>query len=47
MIPEIMLDIMKTDVFLLLLTQNIGTENKDNRIIGANYTVKVKQGINK
>ena len=35
MIPEIMRDIMKTAVFLLRPTQNIGKENEDNRIIGA------------
>ena len=48
-IPEIMLDIMKTAAFKFLLcqTQHIVTENEDDRIIGANYTLKVKQGINK
>ena len=47
MIPEIMLDVMKTAVFLLRPTQNIVTENEDDRIIGANYTLKAKQGRNK
>ena len=46
-IPDIMLDIMKTAAFLLRHTQHIGTENEDDGIIGANYTLKVKQGINK
>ena len=47
-IPEIMLDIMKTAAFLLQRqTQHIVTENEDDGIIGANYTLKVKQGINK
>jgi hypothetical protein len=46
MIPEIMLDIMKTAAFLRP-TQSIVTENEHDRIIGANYTLKVKQGINK
>ena len=46
-IPEIMLDIMKTAAFLLRQTQHIVTENEDDGIIGANYTLKVKQGINK
>ncbi len=46
-IPEIMLDIMKIAAFLLRQTQHIVTENEDDRIIGENYTLKVKQGINK
>ena len=43
MIPEIMLDIMKTAVFLRR-TQNIVTENEHGRIIGAFYILKAKQG---
>ena len=46
-IPEIMLDIMKTAAFLLRQTQHIVIKNEDDGIIGANYTLKVKQGINK
>ena len=46
-IPEIVLDIMKTAAFLLRQTQHIVTENEDDGIIGSNYTLKVKQGINK
>ena len=46
-IPDIVLDIIKTAAFLLRQTQHIVTEDEDYRIIGANYTLKVKQGINK
>ena len=42
-----MLDIMNTAVFLLRPTQTIVTENEDDGIIGANYTMKVIQGRNK
>ena len=45
MIPEIMLDITKTGAFLHAI-QNIVTENKQNKKLGANYTLKAKQGIN-
>ena len=45
MIPEIMLDITKNCAFLHAI-QNIVTENMHNKIIGANYTLNVKQGIN-
>ena len=45
MIPEIMLDITKTSAFLHAI-QNIVSENKYNKKIGANYTLNVKQGIN-
>ena len=42
-IPETMLDDMKTASFLHLI-QNIVTENDYDRIKGANYTLKAKQG---
>ena len=45
-IPDIVLDIMKTAAFLRQ-TQNIVTENEHERIIGASYSLKAKQGINK
>ena len=45
-IPEIMLDIIKTAVFLRS-TQNIVTGNEHDRIIGAFCILKSKQGINK
>ena len=45
-IPEIIFDIMKTAAFLRQ-TQNIVTENEHERIIGASYSLKAKQGINK
>ena len=45
MIPEIMLDISKTVAFLHA-KQNIVTDNMHNRIIGANYKLNAKSGIN-
>ena len=45
MIPEIKLDVTKTGAFLHAI-QNIVTENMHNRIIGANYTLNAKPGIN-
>ena len=44
-IPEIMLDISKTVAFLHAI-QNIVTESMHNRMIGANYTLNAKPGIN-
>ena len=45
MIPEIMLDISKTVAFLHA-KQNIFTENMHKRMIGANYKLNAKPGIN-
>ena len=45
MIPEIMLDISKTVAFLHA-KQNIVTDNMHNRMIGANYKLNAKPGIN-
>ena len=45
MIPDIMLDIMKTGAFLHAI-QSIVTEDKHNKKIGEYYTLKAIQRIN-
>ena len=45
MIPEIMLDISKTVAFLHAKHNNV-TDNMHNRMIGANYKLYSKPGIN-
>ena len=45
MVPEIMLYITKTSAFLHAI-QNIVSENKNTKKIGANYTLTAKLGTN-